>query len=147
MWRSHTLKCLCSSVEAEVREIFQPMGSKWGLPWDLLYATSGRRKLCIMPCHSFHIYRAWRSKEVRGSHHLGWHCKLQGADKFYGEGGSHHVILLYWNFILSLSGQCKIFYRTLSLFPILLLFYLFCTYLLKLERPKVHFRVSYSLWD
>ena len=43
---------------------------------------------------------------------------------FMGNGGSHYVLLLYWNFIVNLTGYCKRFYR-ITLFPILLLFYLF----------------------
>ena len=26
--------------------------------------TGGKRKLCMVPCHSGHIYGIWRSKEV-----------------------------------------------------------------------------------
>ena len=57
---------------------------------------------------------------------MGWQCKPQGGTIFMGKRDSHYVILLYWNFILSLIGYCKLFYRILPLFPILLLFYLFC---------------------
>ena len=33
----------------------------------LLERTSGRRKLCMVPCHSFSvIYGTWRSEEVGG---------------------------------------------------------------------------------
>ena len=55
-------------------------GSKWGLPWGLLCGTNGRRKECVMPCHSCYIYRIWRSKEVGGSHNLGWQCNVQGGE-------------------------------------------------------------------
>ena len=124
--------------------------SKWRLPWGLLCETSGRRKLCMIPCHSCYIYRIWRSKEVGGSHNLGWQCKVQGGGggggvgggKFFGDGSFQHVILLYWNFIVRLAGYCKVFYRIPPLFPILLLFYLFCTYLSKFARLKVQFKVS-----
>ena len=39
--------------------------SKWGLPWGLLCETSCWSKLCMVPCHSCHIYGIWRSREVR----------------------------------------------------------------------------------
>ena len=40
---------------------------------------------------------------------------------------SHYLIMLHWNFIVSLTGYCKRFYR-IHLFPIFLLFDLFCIY-------------------
>ena len=43
----------------------------------------------------------------------------------WGRGFSHYVILLYWNFIVSLTGYCKNFCR-MPLFTILLMPYLFC---------------------
>ena len=109
-------------------------GSKWELPWGLLCGTSRRRKLCMVPCRNCHIYGIWRSKKVEktlksSSHHLGWQCKPQGVTIFMGKRGSHYVILLYWNFIVSLAGYLNyITYRILPLFSILLLFYLFCIY-------------------
>ena len=37
----------------------------YSLPWVSEYPgegeTTGRRKLCIMPYYSYHIYGAWRS--------------------------------------------------------------------------------------
>ena len=45
-------------------------------------------------------------------------------------GGSHYVILLYWNFIVSLTGYSKIFYRT----PLSLSLYYCCfTYFVFIE--------------
>ena len=51
--------------EAEVGELFQA-GGMWRLLWGLLCGTSGRMDLCIVPCHSCHIYGIWtsRSKKV-----------------------------------------------------------------------------------
>ena len=40
-----------------------------------------------------------------------------------GKRDPPYVILLHWNFIVSLNGYCKFFYRILPLFCILLLFY------------------------
>ena len=66
-----------------------------------------------MPCHSYHIYRIWRSKEVEGRFKViiwGWQCKLQkeagrkdegegggvgGGGEVMMKGGYHHLILLY----------------------------------------------------
>ena len=35
---------------------------------EVCFGTSGRRKLCMVPCHSYHIYGFWtsRSKELWG---------------------------------------------------------------------------------
>ena len=57
-------------------------------------------------------------------HHLGWQYKPQrGGAVLMGKGGS----LPYWKFIVNLTGYCKKLY-SIHLFPILLLFYLFCIY-------------------
>ena len=56
-----------------------------------------------------------------------------------GRRGSYYVILLHWNFIVSLTGYCKLSYRMLPLFPILLLFYLFCIYG-DLQGQKCHLK-------
>ena len=61
--------------EGQVRELVQP-GRMWELPWGLLCGTSGRKELCMVPCHSCQIYGIWtsRSKKVWGmlkSHQLG----------------------------------------------------------------------------
>ena len=31
----------------------------WGLPWGLLCGISGREELCMVLCHSCHIYGIW----------------------------------------------------------------------------------------
>ena len=58
-----------------------------------------------------------------------WCSKLQGRMAGDGEGGgggcSYYVTLLFRNFIVSLTWHCKSLYR-ISLFPILLVFWLFC---------------------
>ena len=45
----------------------------------------------------------------------------------WGRGGSHYVITLHWNFIVSLTGYCKRFNR-IHPFPMFLVFGLFCIY-------------------
>ena len=53
-------------------------------------------KLCMEPCHSCDIYRAWRSKEVRGGlkSSCGGGKPQRGGDLFYGAGADdssrHH---------------------------------------------------------
>ena len=117
-WRRYILKCLCFCASA------------WGSKLGLLCGTSGRRKLCMMPCHSCHIYGIWKSKEVGKALKPLFGVAMQAIRRknFYGKEGSYYVMLLYWNFIVSLTGYCKLFYRILPLFPILVLFYLFCMY-------------------
>ena len=103
----------------------------WGLPWGLLYGTSGRKELCMVPCHSCHLYGIWtsRSKKVCGmlkSHHLGVDMQVpKGGALFIGKVGSHYLILLYCETLLQvlLGIYCKRFYR-IPLFTILL-FYVF----------------------
>ena len=106
--------------------LVQPRGSKQGLPWGLLCGTSGRRKLCLMPCHSCHICGIWRSKRWGDALKSSFGVTMQATkgDSFYGERGfsssNTENLLYYWDW--------KTFYRILRLFPILLLFYLFCIY-------------------
>ena len=50
----------------------------------------GRKKLCMIPCHSCHIYRNLRSKEVGEALKPLFGMTKQatnGGDSFYGEGG------------------------------------------------------------
>ena len=86
--RRYTLKCLCWCVQRKVGELVQTGGSKWGLPWGLLCGTSGRGKLCMVPCHSCHIYGIWRSKEVGDSLKSSFGVAMQATRKenFYGKG-------------------------------------------------------------
>ena len=119
-------------------------GSKWGLPWGLLCGTSGRRKLCMVPCHRCHIYGIWRSKEVGKVLKSSFGVAMQATrrSKFYGNEGfslcNTDVLKLYW----SLTGYCKLFYRILyTSFPYITAV-LPVLYLLRLARPKVPFKVS-----
>ena len=59
----------------------------------------------MTPCHSCYIYRIWRSKEVGGSHNLGWQCKVQGGGgggNFYGE----------WEFSACNTAVLKLYCKT-----------------------------------
>ena len=112
-------------------------GSKWVLPWGLLCRTSGKRKLCMVPCHICHIYGIWRRGGgcLKSSFGRGNMQPIRGRDDFNGEGGlgfSLYVILLCWNFIV--TRYCKRF-RWILPFPRFLLFHLLC--ILRLARPKV----------
>ena len=85
--------------------------------WDY---SSGRKELCMMPCHSCYIYGIWtsRSKKVWGmlkSHQLGVASHRRGT-LFVEKAGSHYIICP----IVSLPGSVKDFIR--YLFTILLLF-------------------------
>ena len=97
-------------------------------------------------CHICHIYGIWKSKEVGDDLKSSFGLAMQttrGEVILIGPGGSHYVILLYWDFIVSLTGHCKRLYR-IPLFPIFLLFYLFCIYCdwqgqkCKLHGPKIY---------
>ena len=109
-------RCTCTNVllvfEGEVGELVQP-GGIWGLPWGLLCATSGRKDLCIVSCHSCRIYRIWtsRSKKVWGclkAINWGLHAshKRGGGGSFHREGRfSLCNTAVLWNFIASLTGS------------------------------------------
>ena len=76
-WRRYILKCLCFCASA------------WGSKLGLLCGTSGRRKLCMMPCHSCHIYGIWKSKEVGKALKPLFGVAMQAIRRknFYGEEG------------------------------------------------------------
>ena len=50
----------------------------------------------MVPCHSCHIYGAWKSKEVRGRIKvIIWEVKKQRGRSFFGiDPSRHHVIIL-----------------------------------------------------
>ena len=50
----------------------------------------GRRKVCMLACHSFHIYGTWRSKEGGGFKVIIWEGKTQRGPFFMGEVDSYH---------------------------------------------------------
>ena len=76
----------------------------------MLCGTSGRKELCMVPCHSCHIYGIWtsRSKKVWGmlkSHQLGVVMQVTKGGSFHREGRfSLCNTAVLWNFIASLTG-------------------------------------------
>ena len=105
----------------------------WRLPWGLLGGISGRKDLCMVPCHSCHIYGIWksRSKKVWGClkvTNCGWWCKSQkgGGGALHREGRFSLCNMLYCETSLEvlLGIYCKRFYW-IPRFTILLLFYVF----------------------
>ena len=90
-WRRCTYTNVLLVCEREMGELVQPSGM-WGLPWDLLCWASGIKYLCMVPCHSCHIYGIWtsRSKKVWGvlkSHQMGLAMQVTKGGLFsYREG-------------------------------------------------------------
>ena len=73
----------------------------------------GRKKLCMMPCHSFHVYGTWNSKEVGVGVGLkssfGGGQDITGEDHFCGGGGldpSSHNDKLLGLLLQCLPGCC-----------------------------------------
>ena len=84
----------------------------------------------MVPCHSCHIYEIWRSKAVGKALKSSFRVAMQAIrkDNFYEKEGFslRNTVVLKLN--CESYWYCKSFYRILTLFPILLLFYLFCIY-------------------
>ena len=129
LWKRYTLrkKKRCWGKGGRVSSA---LGSMWGLLSGLLCETSGRRKLYIVPCHSCYIYGIWSSKEVKKALNLSFAVATQAIrrDNFYRKEGFSLCNTAVWNFTVSFTGYCKLFYRILPPFPILMLFYPFCIY-------------------
>ena len=87
-WRRYI--CLCWCVEKEVGELVQLGDGAGGLICGTS-GTSGRKKLCMVPGHSCHIYGIWISKEMgdalKSSFGVAMQARRKG-DIFYGKGGS-----------------------------------------------------------
>ena len=128
-------------------------GQSWG--WGLLCGTSGRRKLCMVPCHSY-TYGIWRRKERKEvgkalKQSFGVEMYAIKRRSFYGK---KEAFSLCKTAVLKIfTGYCKLFYRILPLFPILLVLYLFCVYWdwqgqeCYLRCPKVcENTLKYSVW-
>ena len=65
-WRRYTCTNVLLVREGEVGELVQP-GGMWGLPWSLLNGTgSGRKEVCMVPCHSCHMYGIWTKSSFEG---------------------------------------------------------------------------------
>ena len=88
-WRRYTLKLSLLECWGKGWRVSSAWGSKRGLPWGLLCGTSGRRKLCIVPCLSCHIYGIWRRKEVGKALKWSFGVVMQATrrDNFYGKEG------------------------------------------------------------
>ena len=155
--RRYTLKCLYWYVEGKVGELVQSGGASEGVPWGLLGGINGRRKLCMVIWRSCHIYGIWRSKEIEKYLKSSFEVTMQATrrDNFYGRKGLSLCNITALKLIVSLTGYCKLFYRTELLFSILMLFYLFCIYWdwqgqqCHLKCPKVYdmrLTLSYNKW-
>ena len=71
--------------------------------------VGGNYVWCLFIVVMFMGFGGAKKWEALSSHNLGWHCNPQneGRSFFMRKGGS----LLYWNFIVTLTGYCKRFYR------------------------------------
>ena len=114
-WRRYTdinILLVCEGVSSTCE-----LTGMWGQHWGLLCGTSGREELCMVPCHSCHIYGILtsRSKKVKGmlrSYQLGgwggvggWQCKSQIRDSFHRKDRfSLGNTIVLWNFIVSFTG-------------------------------------------
>ena len=129
--------CLCWSLEREVGQLDQPGGRGGGRGgkanencFEVCFVelvVGGNYVWCLVIVVIFKGSRGAKRSEVRdtiiwcgNASHKG---KREGGAVFMENGG----YLLCWNFIVSLTEFCKRFYK-IRLFPILLLFYLFCIY-------------------
>ena len=86
-WRGGGLSSTCQGASEDCFEV-------------LLCGTSGRRKLYMMPGHSFHIYGICRSKKVGEALKLLFKVTMQAAkegerDRFYRKVGFSALLKLY----------------------------------------------------
>ena len=92
------------------------------------FGTSARRQLCRSIVIVAIFVGFWQTGArsvwdyLKSSSGVTMHAKKVGRGR-----DSRYIILLYWNLIISLTGNCKRFCR-IHIFTILLLFYLFCIY-------------------
>ena len=110
--------------------------SNRGLPWDFVgLVVRGNYVWCLVIFDVFMGFggakRWWDAFKSLGLEHFKWG-------------------LLYWNFIVSLTEYSKRFYR-LPIFPIFLLFHLFCIYWdwqgqkFQLRCPTIH-EINFELY-
>ena len=107
-------------------------GGKWIVLQGGLPGTSvGGMKLCMVPCHSCHTYRIWRSKGLGDDLKSSFKVVTQATKRgeiFWGKAGRGcspcNTAVSKFSFP---TGHCKRSYR-IPVFTMLLLFYLFCIY-------------------
>ena len=71
----------------------------------MLFGTSGKRNLCMVPCHVCHVYGIWNLEKQRGGGMLyGVAMKATGGggDNFNGEEG----------FLLCNNGALKLYFKS-----------------------------------
>ena len=103
--------------------------------------TSGRNDLCMVPCHSCHIYGIWtsRSKEVYGMLNWGWRCKSQKGGLF--SKGRQALTMEYCS-IMKLYCKSYWLYAVKDFIGYLFSLYCCCFTCLRLAKPKVQLKVS-----
>ena len=124
-WRRYTCTNVLFVCKEEVGELVQSGG---GLPWSLLYGTTGRKELCMVPCHSCHIYRIRTSRSK----------KMWRMLKSHREGRlSLCKTAVLWNY-------CKSYwvYTVKDFIRCIFSLYYCCFICLRLARPKVQLKVS-----
>ena len=82
----------------------------------------GRKKLCMMPCHSFHVYGTWNSKEVGVGVGLkssfGGGQDITGEDHFCGGGGGDWIPqVTITNYLVYCYNVCQVaaFHNTFNI--------------------------------
>ena len=123
-YRALLNRYLCWCVEGEVGGV----SSVWG---QVPGTSVGGMKLCMVPCHSCHTYRIWRSKGVGDDLKSSFKVATQATKRgeiFWGKAGRGcspcNTAVSKFSFP---TGHCKRSYR-IPVFTMLLLFYLFCIY-------------------
>ena len=135
-----------TSIKCENKKIINQI-SRFLIETTWTVWTSGRKDLCMVPCHSCHIYGVWtsRSKKVCGeggggvlkSHQLGVAMQVtKSGTLFIGKAGSRYVILLYCETLLQFLLGLKDF------IGYLFSRYYCCFTCLRLPKPKVQLKVS-----
>ena len=138
-WWRHTCTNVLLVCEAEIGELVQP-GGIWGLPWGLPCGTSGRKELCMVPCHTCHIFMGFGQvgTQMFGGclNVISWgsRCRSKNGHSFHREGRfSQCNNAVLWNFI---DWYIEEFIR--YLFSL----YYCCFMYLGLARLKLQLKVS-----
>ena len=151
--RRYTLKCFCWCVQGKVGELVQPEGvsEDWHEVCFVELVVGGNYIWWLVIVVIFMRFGGAKRWGDTLETSIGGQCTPKWGIIFMGKGDSHYVILLYWNFIVSLTGYCRLVYRILTLFSILLLFYLLCIYWdcqdqkCYLKCPK-NYEINTELW-